>query len=217
VEAFIQLLEGKDFGPFIPPYPAALIGTYPSAYQLLPRSRHGLIVRSEDSTQPVGDLLDPDLWERMAWGLASPDSTGVLESLLPGVSDPAERRRIALDHQRKSLARARQFVAALDRPAVPPQGLDLILLAGDAKPTLAKLAVDARTGRTQVIARAAGDGTVLRSSALLDERRGDAWTPTLISPIPWNEVRFLFSGHFTMTKDPAFTDNVLYLLLEDPR
>ncbi len=217
VEAFIQLLEGKDFGPFIPRYPAALIGTYPSAYQLLPRSRHGLIVRGEDPTQPVGDLLDADLWERMGWGLASPDQTGVLESLLPGVSRPAERQRIALDHLRKSLARARQFATALDRSAVPPQGLELILLAGDARPTPAMLAVDARTGRTRVIAWEPGDGTVLRSSALLDERRGGTWTPMLVSPIAWDEVRFLFSGHFKMTKDPAFLDNVLYLLLEDPR
>ncbi len=174
-------------------------------------------MRGEDPTQPVGDLFNADLWERMGWGLASPDQTGVLESLLPAVSDPAERRRVALDHLRKSLARARQFVTALDRPAVPPQGLELILLAGDARPTPAKLAVDARTGRTRVIAREPGDGTVLRSSALLDERQGGEWTPTLISPIPWDEVRFLFSGHFEMTKDPAFTDNVLYLLLEDPR
>jgi hypothetical protein len=28
---------------------------------------------------------------------------------------------------------------------------------------------------------------------------------------------FLFSDHLGLTKDPAFTDNVLYLLLEDPR
>ena len=61
------------------------------------------------------------------------------------------------------------------------------------------------------------DGTVLHSSALLDERTGGAWEPKLVSTIRWKGVTFLFSGHVGMTRDPAFADNVLYLLLEDRR
>jgi hypothetical protein len=30
-------------------------------------------------------------------------------------------------------------------------------------------------------------------------------------------VTFLFTDHLGLTRDPAFADNVLYLLLEDPR
>jgi len=30
-------------------------------------------------------------------------------------------------------------------------------------------------------------------------------------------VTFLFSKHMDITRDPAFADNVLYMLLEDPR
>ena len=68
-------------------------------------------------------------------------------------------------------------------------------------------------------ARVAGDGLVTRHSALMDERLADRsnWAPRLQSPIKWNSVTFLFTDHLGLTKDPAFTDNVLYLLLESPR
>ena len=58
---------------------------------------------------------------------------------------------------------------------------------------------------------------MLRSSALLDERLDGDWQPTLRSPIPWSDVLFLFEDHLGLTRDPTFTDNLLYWLLEDPR
>ena len=51
----------------------------------------------------------------------------------------------------------------------------------------------------------------------MDERVGSNWMPMLKSPIRWSHVTFLFTDHIGLTRDPAFTDNVLYLLLEDPR
>jgi len=33
-------------------------------------------------------------------------------------------------------------------------------------------------------------------------------------PIEWDQVLFLFSDHLDLTKKPAFTDNLLYFLLE---
>ena len=41
----------------------------------------------------------------------------------------AGRRRVALEHLRKSLARAQQFAAAMDTPARPPEGLSLQLVS----------------------------------------------------------------------------------------
>ena len=69
-------------------------------------------------------------------------------------------------------------------------------------------------GKLEVIERAPGDGSVLRSSALMDERVAGDWTATLVTPIDWTYVTFLFTDHLGLTKDPAFTDNVLFLLLE---
>jgi hypothetical protein len=51
----------------------------------------------------------------------------------------------------------------------------------------------------------------------MDERVAGGWSPMLQSPIQWEDVLFLFRGHLGLTKDPVFTDNLLYWLLEDPR
>ncbi|MEE8526268.1 MAG: hypothetical protein V3T72_20215 [Thermoanaerobaculia bacterium] len=212
-EALSFLVEGRRFGRIGPRYDAAVLSTYPSMFQLLPRVRHQPVI-DESSGQTV-DFMDPKSWEDYGWGLADPAQDRILEILLDGVADPGERRRVAIDHLRKSLVRARRFHAALDVPAAPPAGTDLYLMAGDAIDTPKVLAVD-RRGGLRVTSRAEGDGRVLRSSALMDERIGHSWLPTLSSPIDWTHVTFLFREHLDITHDPVFTDNLLYLLLEAP-
>ena len=213
-QALLDLVRGVDYGLFLPTYPAALLGTMPSVYQLLPRARHGTVVTSKG--EPIDDLYDPGLWESMGWGLADPDQDSVLKSLLPDTPAERDRRRIALEHQRKCLERARQLAAALDRPVPAPEGLEMFLFCGDAVATPRVITV-AENGRLEVTEKAPGDGTVLRSSALMDERTRQSWLPKLVSPIPWRQVFFLFTDHIGLTRDASFTDNVLYLLLEDPR
>jgi len=58
---------------------------------------------------------------------------------------------------------------------------------------------------------------VLRSSALLDERVGSAWTPGLQTPIDFKQVLMLPAGHRAQTRNDVFRDNVLYWLMEEPR
>ena len=215
MSALKQLVKGVQFAAVLPKFEAAIIGTMPSVYQLLPRPRHKRVITSKKN-QPIGDLFDPKLWEELEWGLADPDQDNVLKKLLPNTTDASIRREIALDHQRKCLVRARHFTAAIDRPATPPDGLDLYLFAGDAKSTEAKITVNKKTGRLKVTAYAPGDGTVLRSSALLDERIGGHWQPRLKTPIAWRHSHFLFTDHLGLTADPIFSDNVLYILLESP-
>lgn len=217
VDALINLIEGIKVAPFLPKYEAALLGTMPSAYQLLPRGRHGALVDAADPQKRIEDIYDPRLWVRMGWGLADPRQDRVLQMLLPDIGDRVERHRVALDHQRKALQRAKQFAAALDLSASPPAGLTLYLIAGDAVPTEAVVAVDQDSGVIKLIKRAPGDGTVLRSSALMDERIGTDRLGRLESPIDWDSVQFLFRDHIGLTKDPAFTDNILYILLERPK
>ena len=216
VDSLLTLVDGISFAPTLPRADSALLGTMPAIYQLLPRGRHGLVI-DKSTGKPIGELVDPALWERLGWGLASPDQVKVLTWLLPKVPDAAQRRRIALDHQRKCLDRASRFFAAIDKPAAPPTGLGMYLFAGDAKPTESAVEVDPGTGRVAVVGHAPGDGTVLRSSAVMDERLGGDWSPRLRTPISWRGVQFLFTDHLGLTKDPAFSDNVLYLLLEQPK
>ena len=214
-KALEQLVKGAHFAPTLPSYEPAILGTMPAVYQLLPRGRHGPL-RDTRTGETSRDLYDPNLWQRMNWGLASPGQAKVLEVLLPEVKNPEDRRRIALDHQAKCLDRARLFARALDVPADPPKGTTIHLFAGDAVPTLAVLTAEAGKGAVEELEHRPGDGTVLRSSALMDERVGGEWLPTLVSPIHWSSVQFLFADHLGMTKDPAFSDNVLHLLLEAP-
>ena len=58
---------------------------------------------------------------------------------------------------------------------------------------------------------------MLRSSALLDERAAQGWTPWLKTPIDWSHVLFLPHDHLGLTRSATFRDNVLYWLLEAPR
>jgi len=220
INALTQLIEGFDVGrPILPYYQAALLGTFPALYELLPRPRHGAIVWGGDESAPAPNLYDPALWERYEWGLASRERRNVefLRSVLPQAGDDEERRRVAMALQTTILRRTKAFHEAMDQPARLPSGVDVFLVAGDAVDTPRRASVDRKTGQFKIIEYGAGDGTVLRSSALLDERVGGEWRPQLVSPIDWSSVLFLFSDHLGLTQDDAFADNVLYWLLEDPR
>jgi hypothetical protein len=217
ISALLDLVGGEG-GAILPPLPSVLLGTFPSAYQMLPRGRHGGVVRIRGDTRTsVEDPFDPALWESLGWGLASPDLDAALVRILPGEPEPIERRRIALDHLRKCLRRARRFCEALDIPARPPAGLSLHLVASDGTPTGAVAGIDWATGRARVIEWEAGDGVVPRTSALLDERVGGRWSAPLLSPIDWRSVTFHRAAGESLWGDPAFIDNLLFLLLEQPR
>jgi hypothetical protein len=123
----------------------------------------------------------------------APDLGGIYNRAAQA-GDAARNPVIARDHLRKSLARAQRFHAALDRPATPPAGLGLHLFAGDANPTPARLAVEPVSGKVSVREHGPGDGTVLRTSAVLDERVGSAWTRGLASPITWSSITFPLLG-----------------------
>lgn len=223
IDALVQLTEETKFSPLHAGYSAAILGTMPSVYQLLPRDRHQRVVRIDRDKTPIPpgldalpQIMDQATWIQANWGLADPKEDKVLARLLPAVADPAERRRIALDHQRKCLERAEQFHRALDIPASRPESLSLTLYAGDGVDTNDVAMVNAE-GKIVKITKSSGDGTVTRESAVMDERLGAEWSPQLISPIDWADVNFLFTDHIGLTADPVFADNVLHLLLESPK
>ena len=214
-QAFRELIEGVQFSSVVPKYEAAVLGTMPSIYELLPRTRHGAIIDSE--SQEALDIFDPELWITRGWGLADPIQDEALVNLLPEIKTANERKEIAYDHLRKSLKRAKQFTESVDRKTDAPHTLEFYLIAGDAEQTPAVLGVNSHSQELQLVKSQPGDGTVLRSSALMDERIGSDWSRTLKSPIPWKHVTFLFKDHLELTQDASFTDNVLYLLLEKPK
>ncbi len=213
LDAMLKLVEGYHPALLLPRYPAAVIGTMPSLYEMLPRSRHGVLL--DDQDRPVNDIFDPELWRKNGWGLVDSSQDKVLQMLLPHVASPQDRRQLAFEYLSKVLYRAKQFAAALDVPAEPPKSVKYYLVVGDAEDT-DKVARFDQNGKITVTKKGPGDSVVLRSSALMDERGPDRQTSRLISPIGWKQVFFLFSDHRNITNDPAFTDNLLYILLESP-
>ena len=215
LQAVEYLTQGVQFSRFFSKYEPAVLGTMPSLYQLLPRTRHRPVVAGPQKV--TVDLYDPKTWVQARWGFFNPSQAELLKQLLRDVPDAQDRLQIAYEHLAKCLARAESFHAAIDVKARPPEGTSIHLIASDAHPTLFQYSVDGRGALTPT-ARVAGDGIVTRHSALMDERLADRsnWAPRLQSPVKWDSVTFLFTDHLGMTKDPAFTDNVLYLLLESP-
>lgn len=163
----------------------------------------------------LGSKLANRQTDQMAWGSANPKQDNILKMLLPDINSPQKRREIAIDHLKKYLRQAKQFVKALDLPAEPPDSIHYYLVAGDSENT-DKTAQFHRNGNLTIAATAPGDSVVLRSSALMSERPRDNPHSRLVSPIKWTQVFFLFSDHRKITRYPEFTDNLLYIVLESP-
>lgn len=214
VFALKQLIEGTKPAPIVNPYAAAIIGTMPAVYELMPRGRHGVAYLNDARGPIIRNLTDIERWQQHEWGMYDPNETKMLRLLLPNEQNDDNRRLIATEHLKKCLTNAERFWAALDKPAIPPPGLKLYLYAGDAVDTPSSLAVNDKTGRVSILSTAPGDGTVPRYSALMDERQGHPFKATLQSPIQWRHVTFLFEDHIGLTKAASFSDNVLFQLLE---
>ena len=217
VTAFENLVNGKVFSPLTPEFPAPLIGTHPSVYQLMPRDRHARAWWNGDPGRPVPTLYDVELWDRFNWGLLSPEADAALAPLLPqGLTAEGRRARLKA-HLAHLLRRAFWFHRAIDRPTDPPEGLDIFLVVGGGFETPATVAVDEATGAVVIAAREEGDGVVLRSSVLLDERVGAQFEPGLRSPLRFRATLLLPDEHVELTKSKVFGDNLLFWLLEEPR
>jgi hypothetical protein len=92
----------------------------------------------------------------------------------------------------------------------------MFLFVGDQTKT--PLIATAKKGDKKLtyIKKGAGDGTVPRSSVLLDERVGGKWGPKVKSPLQWDNVIFLESDHMGLTKNLLCIKNILYILFEKP-
>jgi hypothetical protein len=208
LDTLLELQSGMP----LPPFPSAMIATWPSIYQMLPAASTKSVVYKHDRNQTV-DIYDLRTWIKMKWALANPEQYKVFKILLPEVKDPVERRLIAFDHLKKCLARAKRFKRAMGYYSKPPPGVKLYLVLGNAVKTTRKATVDATSGEIEVIEYGPGDGKVLASSAMYDRREGaEIASPFLCSPIVWDSIIQLRAAHMGITSHPSFKDNILFLL-----
>jgi hypothetical protein len=213
LEAVISIGYGAHAIPILPKYPAAIIGTFHSIYQLMPHAADGSLVYADDG-RPV-NLYEVDTWEANGWGLFA-DNGEVLADLLPDAMTPEQRREAARRYLGRMLARAEQLHRALDVPSSPPDGLTFHLFAGDTLPTPARAEIDRATGKFTALRTEPGDGVVTRRSALHDTRADPNPHERIITPIDWTSVHFGERDHFNMTGTRSLANDVLYLLLQAP-
>ncbi len=206
--------EGVSFSVLLDAIPSGMVATLPSIYQLLPNGPEPAVF--DENTGKALDHYDVETWDRRGWGMLNPSQDSVLQQLLPEVATPKERRAMAKAHVAECLARAKRFHDLLNVPAAPPSGTTFHLFAGDAIPTVETLNSNLENRTLTTRTEAPGDRTVTRKSTLADQRVAGEWAPTVQSPVQYRDVRFMFDDHFGLTRDAEFTDNALYLLLEDP-
>lgn len=207
LDTILEMQKGTD----LPPFPPALLGTWPTYYQMMPAPSMRSVVYADDPGKAV-DMFDVNVWVKMKWGLANPAQDETLKILLPDAKDDKERQRIALDHLEKCLKRAKRFIEAMQTSAQPPKDVRLYLVLGNAVKTSFRATADSSTGELKVVEYAPGDGKVTASSARFDERAGLQWAPYFTSPIAWRGMIQLRAAHMGITTDPAFKDNILFLL-----
>lgn len=208
--ALKDVLEGAKMNPLLPRYAPAIVATFPSAFQLIPRPEDELVVWA-NTGEPV-PLYDIVTWRSLSWGPFHPNQDGVLRALMPGAKTREERLRALSRHVARCLAHARTFHRALDRPAEPPAHLQVHVFAGDTRATRSVLSVHPETGEVDWIGDDPGDGTVTRQSAL-GQSRSHPEAPPRVRPAT---VHFNRGEHLGMLAEPEFLDAALYLLLEAP-
>lgn len=211
--AFASAAFGGRPAAMLPVFPAPVLATLPSLYQLMPPPSRETIVYEDG--RPI-DLYDPEVWERHGWGLFTPGQEELLAMLLPEVADPQARLDIARKFMARVLRRAEQFHKALGTPAQMPTWTTMHLFASDSVRTPMSHHIEAGSGKVLEVRHGVGDHTVTRASALGDMDAGDSGFSRMESPVSWTSVHWVNGGHMEMIADPVLIDNMLYLLFEQP-
>lgn len=215
VSAFESLVNAKTLGPLQPVYPATLLATHPSTFQLMPRDRHQRVRVGDTSGPYVGSLYDVETWKRNRWGLFDPAEQDFFASLTPEIASEADRSKLATRHMTRVLSRTEQFHRAIDQGGAP-RGPDMFLVAGTGLDTPASATFSGTEG-LKLATKEEGDGVVLRTSALLDERQGGFTPKSRRRPINYRTTLLLPGEHLDLTHSAVFADNLLYWLLDSPR
>jgi pimeloyl-ACP methyl ester carboxylesterase len=226
LDTVVELVNGLRLQPGAPLYPAAVIGTFPSYYEMMPfpqfaAVRETISGKTEEESIAQGaavDLYDLNTWIKYKWGLANPDFDADLQWLLPDVKTATERRYVALEHLQKCLNSAKRIASMLSTPDPKDSDVFQMIFIGDSVPTSSLALVD-EDGGLRVVRYDSGDGKVSAVSARADLRNPDkpgAWGPRMESPVRWNGVIHVSGAHMGITVAPDFLHNMRFYLVQFP-
>ena len=226
LDTVLELVNGLRLQSGAPLYPPAVIGTFPSYYEMMPFPQFAA-VRKEIPGKPEAesvargeavDLYDADTWIRYKWGLADPEVDKDLQWLLPDVKTASERRYIALEHLQKCLASAKRIASMLSTPDPKDSDAFQMVFIGDSVPTSSLALVD-ENGGLRVVRYDSGDGKVPAVSARADLRNPDSrggWGPRIESPVRWKGVIHVSGAHMGITLSQDFLHNMRFYLVQFP-
>jgi hypothetical protein len=217
LDTFYELLNGYKSTPISTPYPPALTGSWATYYEMLPLISTRSVVYEDDANGPSVNIFDPNIWIKYKWGLANPDQDKYLKIILPNINSQEERKKIAIDHLKKCLKRAKQFTDAMKIHKNPPKDVAFFLLFGNAVKTRRRAFINRETGNVNFSGYDSGDGIVCATSALFDERAGQKWSPKFKSPITWHTILPLMAAHMGLTESESLIDNIAYILSVSPK
>lgn len=187
-------------------YPAAVLGTMPSMYELLPTED---IANATNQNGEKIDLLNPELWQSMNWGLLDPKQKKILNQISSEITTKKNTLQEAQLLQAKLLGQAKLFHSRMDIKKTPPEGLGFYLFAGVGKPTESGVLVNTETKSWSVKSSDAGDGTVLKVSAFALQNADDPEEGLII---PWNNAIFFFSTHMDLVQNNDLFANLYDIL-----
>jgi hypothetical protein len=207
LEALQDLLRGFYPTPLkILKYPAAVVGTMPAMYELLPRPD---IATAKNQHGETINLMSPQLWQTMKWGLLDPEQETILKQIAPSYKSRSERYEHAMSLQSKLLNDAQLFHSRLDVKSKPPKDLNFWLFAGVGVLTDSQITVNTTTRTWTKNNTEAGDGAVTRASAYAMTNAHSSEQGTIID---WNNATFLYSDHIGLVKSNDFLVNFYYTL-----
>lgn len=226
LDTVVELVNGLRLQQGAPLYPPALIGTFPSYYEMMPfpqfaSVRKEIPGKTEEESIARGeavDLYDLNTWIKYGWGLADPAADSDLQWLLPDVKTAAERRYVALEHLQKCLASAKRISSMLSTPDPKDSDVFQMVFIGDSVPT-SSLALVGDDGNLRVVRYDSGDGKVPAVSARADLRNPDSqggWGPRMESPVRWKGVIHVSGAHMGITLSPDFLHNMRFYLVQFP-
>ena len=137
-----------------------MLGTHPASFEFMPRGDACAIEDSQGRVVGAG-ALDSALWEKHGWGLLNPRHREGLGWLAPNCDNPLA---VAKARQAALIRRAQRFHVAMDQSLDPPQGLQLISIAGTGARTPERVRIT--NSGVKVVRWCDGDGVVPSESAM---------------------------------------------------
>ena len=208
VDILRELVNGVRFDPLAPGFPAEVLATFQSCYQLLPDvSRQ--TVRFAESGQAV-DIFDIRVWKKYQWGLLADTeyNNKLLARMFPNLPSQ-ERYAAAAEYVSGLLDKAGRFKLLFSRPlGVVPEPLKYYRFAAGGVETNSTLEVDDKTGAVKVCATAPGDGKVTLRSAGFEHSRKE-------NPLICSDTYILDGGHLGFMSSSLFACNLALVLYSE--